>query len=297
MGVTVKAPGTCGELVQGTLDGKNFLITCPVDLYSAATVHGQAPAGTAAGCKTRRAVTATLDYLGISDRQIQVSVSSQLPVGKGMASSSADISAACQAVALHFNRTLTPDEIAAIALRIEPTDAVFFPGISMFDHVRGLIRQSLGMPPRLFIAVFDAGGEVDTLLFNSRRDLAKLNQAKEPLVREAIRLVSRGIAEQDGRLIGRGATLSAVANQSILPKPCLDVFLEVIPKFGAVGVNVAHSGTVIGVFFPEDNLAAIDPCVQAILDVCDDVTYLRTVRLISGGLQIERGLPDETATY
>lgn len=296
MGVTVKAPGTCGELVQGTLDGQNFLITCPVDLYSVAAVNKQAPAD-AAGCKTRQAVTATLDYLGISEHRIQVSISSQLPVGKGMASSSADISAACQAVALYFNRMLTPDEIAAIALTIEPTDGIFYPGISMFDHVHGLIRKSLGMPPRLFIAVFDAGGEVDTLLFNSRQDLARLNHEKESLVREAIQLVSRGIAEQDGSLIGRGATLSAVANQAILPKPCLDTFLEITPKFGAVGVNVAHSGTVMGVFFPENNLAAIDPCVQAILDACRDVTYLRTVRLISGGLQIERGLPDETATY
>ena len=35
---TALVPGTCGELVQGTLSGGNFLVTCPVNWFSRVTV-------------------------------------------------------------------------------------------------------------------------------------------------------------------------------------------------------------------------------------------------------------------
>jgi uncharacterized protein involved in propanediol utilization len=31
---TVRAPGACGELAQGVIEGIHFLVTCPVDFYS-----------------------------------------------------------------------------------------------------------------------------------------------------------------------------------------------------------------------------------------------------------------------
>jgi L-threonine kinase len=34
-----KAPGTCGEFVQGAIDGQDFLVNCPINLYSHATVY------------------------------------------------------------------------------------------------------------------------------------------------------------------------------------------------------------------------------------------------------------------
>ncbi|SDF07560.1 GHMP kinase [Sporolituus thermophilus] len=288
MGVKVRAPGTCGELVQGTIDGENFLITCPVDLYSEVEIIGDGRPHRNVGSKTLTAVRKTLQYLGHGEAQLSVRVCSDLPVGKGMASSSADISAACQAAALYVGRCLTPDEIADIALSIEPTDGLFYPGIMMIDHVHGRIRRFLGMPPALFIAVFDVGGQVDTQCFNRRSDLAGLNAAKEKQVRQALELVRRGLATGDSSLIGQGATISAIANQAILYKPCLETIIELTVRFGAVGVNVAHSGTVLGVLFPADRKAAIAPCVDAVLSACPNIAFFRTVRLIAGGLTIVR---------
>jgi L-threonine kinase len=282
------APGSCGELVQGTLDGRHFLITCPVDLYTVVNVE---PGGreALAGGKTLEAVRRTWDYLGVSCPQFAVTVCSALPLGKGMASSSADISAACQAAALAAGRTISPDEIADIALTIEPTDGIFYPGIVMFDHVLGLIRQPLGAPPPMSILIFDAGGEVDTLEFNRRRDLAALNAAKEPQVRQAVDLVSRGLIAGDPQLIGRGTTLSAQANQTILPKPCLDKVIAVAGSHGAVGVNTAHSGTVIGVLFAGHPVGSIADCRAAILEACPELEFLRLTRIIGGGLKLEGG--------
>ena len=33
-----RAPATCGELVQGAIDGCDFLVNCPIDLYATASV-------------------------------------------------------------------------------------------------------------------------------------------------------------------------------------------------------------------------------------------------------------------
>lgn len=285
MTIKVKAPGSCGELVQGTINGVNFLITCPVDWYSEVTVvPGDNMVHTEP--KTTAAVSKTFEYLKISGN-IDLTVDSDLPVGKGMASSSADISAACQAAALAVaGRQLSCDEIADIALTIEPTDGIFYPGIIMFDHVAGKIRRYLGNPPPIAIAVFDVGGQIDTLAFNGREDLARLNQMKEPQVMAAVALVAKGLETGDASLIGQGATMSAVANQTILYKPCLEQVIHLSRDFGAVGICAAHSGTVLGVMFSATAMNGYEDCIKEIGRACSGVVYLKTVQLIAGGLSI-----------
>lgn len=284
MGVRVRAPGTCGELVQGTIEGQNFLITCPIDVYSTARcikqtgkIHDK--------IKTMTAVEKVKEYLNI-DSYISVEIESDLPCGKGMASSSADISAACQAVAAFFGQYLTPDDIAKIALSIEPTDGVFYRGIVMFDHVTGTFCRYLGEPPEIKIAVFDMGGEVDTKEFNKRNDLKFLNNQKEPIIKKAVELVVSGLQQNNTRMIGLGATMSARANQAILFKPHLEDVIKIALDSGAVGVNAAHSGTVIGVLFDKRYLKQHDECIKQILKISEEIKYLMTCSLISGGLKI-----------
>ncbi|WP_425060754.1 L-threonine kinase [Sporomusa carbonis] len=285
MTIKVKAPGSCGELVQGTINGVNFLITCPIDWYSEVSVI-HAGGMTLTKPKTAAAVAKTFEYLNVLGN-FGLAVESDLPVGKGMASSSADISAACQAVAVAATgKRLSCDEIADIALQIEPTDGIFYPGIIMIDHVRGKIRRQLGAPPPINILVFDVGGQVDTLAFNRREDLARLNQAKEPQIANAVELVVKGLQTGDARLIGQGATLSAIANQPILYKPCLDMVINISRDFGAVGVCVAHSGTVLGIMFSAAAASGQEACLKEIYRTCPEVAYLRTVQLIAGGLII-----------
>ena len=69
---------------------------------------------------------------------------------------------------------------------------------------------------------------------------------------EAVSLIEEGICLGDPLRIGRGATLSAIANQQLLLNPHLEAALELSSRTGAAGVNVAHSGTVIGMLFPDD---------------------------------------------
>lgn len=294
MRVTVKAPGSCGELAQGTIDGKSFLITCPIDVYSEVTVAAHddgLPLST--GSKVMTAIDKTLQYLKITHGTFHVSVKSELPMGKGMASSSADISATCQSIALSVDKILTPDAIADIALSIEPTDGIFYPGVILFDHIKGYLRHSLGNATPMHIAIFDVGGEINTLHFNQRSDLKNLNRSKELQVRQAMNLIMIGLATQDVSLIGKGATISALANQSILFKPHLEEIINIALSRGAVGVNIAHSGTVVGVLFPINKRDKCSSCIEEINKRCIGVKFLRTAQFISGGLMKQEGDSNE----
>ena len=144
----------------------------------------------------------------------------------------------------------------------------------------------LAIVAAISLAIFDAGGEVDTIDFNQRSDLALLNLAKEPQVLDALQMVEEGLRTGDCALIGEGATLSALANQTILFKPALEGIIELSRSFGAIGVNAAHSGTVIGVMFADAAAKGIGACVAEIRRQYPDVRYFTQARLTSGGLTV-----------
>ena len=94
---TVLAPGTCGELVQGMTGGTHFLVTCPINQFSRATVTlrvagSQAAVGNVQGIdhmpKTRRAVSQALAMLssrpGLAGLTAEVAITNPIPAGKGM---------------------------------------------------------------------------------------------------------------------------------------------------------------------------------------------------------------------
>jgi L-threonine kinase len=134
------------------------------------------------------------------------------------------------------------------------------------------------------VVVLDFGGEVDTLEFNSTErdgDLKRL----EPRMAEAVSLIETGMRKGDISLIGRGATASSTANQEILFNPNLESVLELSNETGAVGVNVAHSGTVIGMLFPDDVSIAENASVLA----CRRFRLLESVmqrRVTGGGVRL-----------
>lgn len=252
---SASAPGTCGELAQGVLDGVSAMITCPIDLYSTATVQLRKGAGQVEGPpdspKAVRAVELALARLGCDDVDARLRIRCQVPRSKGMASSSADIAAAVGATAAALNSDFSIQDQAKLALTIEPSDGVMLPGIALFDHRRGQVARSLGNPPAMRVLVLEFASALDTQAFNAVERKAELRQL-EPSFREALELITEGLDRGDGELIGRGATLSALSYQSVLPKPQLPAAVTLGQDAGALGVNVAHSGTAVGLLFTGD---------------------------------------------
>ena len=101
---TVRAPGVCGELAQGVIEGIHFLVTCPIDFYSRVTVdlYSDGPGVEAPdGCdKTAAAVRRALSQLKNAKVRAKLTINNPIPRGKGMASSSADLAAAIAATGI-----------------------------------------------------------------------------------------------------------------------------------------------------------------------------------------------------
>lgn len=287
MTITVRVPGSCGELLQGQIDETLFLVTCPIDQYATATVHlNESQARYPIGDKVRRAIRLTCEYLAVDMPDFALSVTGDLPYGKGMASSSADILASCHAVALAYGRRLTEEEAFRLALLIEPTDATACEGVVLADHISGKRFERLGRPPKMRIAVFDYGGTIDTVAFNARRDLTILNRKKQARIAEALCYIRKGFLTGDPAFIGKGATISALANQAILYKRSLTDIIQIAKEEGAVGVNVAHSGTVLGVLFDARCCERYEQCIQRVERAVDGLHFYTNANLVSGGVLI-----------
>ncbi|MCL6472073.1 MAG: hypothetical protein K6T91_04600 [Firmicutes bacterium] len=247
MAIEVIMPGSCGELVQGIIGGVNFHITCPIKWYSRATVSliKDKIIEITDGCtKTAEATRQAIEIIK-PECGVKVDIKSKLAKGKGMASSTADISAALVGTFKLFERNITPRELARIAVSVEPTDGIFLEGIAVFDHVEGKMLQLLGNAPPIEIVVLEPPETVDTVDFNRKKKTGLVKD--DPYIKEAFEMAVDGLRSANNRLIGEAATLSALLNQSILYKPELKDIIDVCKRRGGLGVNVAHSGTVIGI--------------------------------------------------
>ncbi len=284
---TVRAPGVCGELAQGVIEGIHFLVTCPVDFYSRVKVdiYSDGPGVEAPeDCdKAAAAVRRTLFHLKNAKVRAKLTINNPIPRGKGMASSSADLAAAIAATGLALGEEISPYQIAQIALSIEPTDGIMIPGVALFDHRAGIIRESLGPPPPMEIVALDLGGTVDTVQFNMV-DRFQRWQSVDEQTGEALRLLRRGIEEQDPALVGRGASISAEASQTVLAKPRLAEVKEFAESVGAVGVNVGHSGTIMGVLLDARERRGKSTYHKA-LSAFPDAESVYHFRLLGGGVQ------------
>lgn len=121
MEMTVTVPAGCGEILQGNIETISAIVTCPINLCVQAVVSDGVYEETGLQEKSRRAVAATLAYLGEKRFPYGIKLLSAVPQGKGMSSSSADVGALIVAVAAAFGVTLSEREICAIALTVEPT--------------------------------------------------------------------------------------------------------------------------------------------------------------------------------
>lgn len=282
----VRSPGSCGEFIQGSLDGKKFLVTCPINMYSY-VYYGRKP-NKAMNIsflppKSNEARNRVLDKFHLS-RNVSIYLESHIMKGKGMASSSADISAVALATALSINRMLTLHEIAEIALSIEPSDATFYPEIIRFDYLKGTFCEGLGECPPMDILIFDEGGEVDTISFNQQLDLDHKISEKEASIEEALHLFKKGIEHGNCKEIGRAATLSAFANQGIIYKEALEAFHDIGLYCNSLGTIIAHSGTIMGLLFAKEdpNLLKAKALIEKKLP---QLTFLHIVSTTNSGIE------------
>jgi uncharacterized protein involved in propanediol utilization len=201
--------------------------------------------------KAQKAARLTLERLGMGHTGGHLRVHSNIPVRWGLGSSTSDVIAAVRAVASAFQTRLPSEVIAEIAVRAEvASDSVMFEDRAiLFAHREGVVLEdfSFELPPVDVLGVnIDAKGEgVDTLLLPPAEYTWWEIQAFRPLVG----LLRRAVYDQDARLLGQVASASARINQRYLAKPGFDALERLVEETGAVGMQVAHSGSVTGILF------------------------------------------------
>lgn len=250
-----------GELLQGMFVGPSDapmrgLVTLPCELYSSeATFRPANRTGVHVTpdwkWKARHAAELTLEYLGATGIGGDLDMESTIPIGWGMGSSTSDVIAAIRATADGVGVTLHTEEVAKLAVAAETaSDSIMFGDRALlFAQRDALVIEDFGAHfPAFEVVGFSTGAGVDTLKFTPAqyddRDIERFEELRG--------LLRDGFAAGHPAVVGYVATASARINQRFLPKPEFDRLLAMVDGVGAVGIQVAHSGSVVGVLFDGD---------------------------------------------
>lgn len=281
-------PGSVGEVIQGILEGREVLVSLTIDRFSEMEVFFGEPGDIPQGLwKSRRALELALEMLGMTSFREKIAFRRQrsLPEGKGFASSTADIAALLGALAQLLGRRIREEEIARIALTIEPTDGTFFPGWCLFDHLRGEAFLALPTPRFLGLVVVEPQEKVDTLSVDRER-LHRHFAAFSRETEEAFRLLERGLEEGDLTLVGKAATMSGMIMEEYVRGTVFPLLAAAARDIGALGVCRAHTGSAFGVLFDLRRVRLEDALkrVQAVLGKTPFALW--TARAIGGGVRV-----------
>jgi uncharacterized protein involved in propanediol utilization len=246
-----------GELFQGQIsDGKGNLRRCLMTLpcenfYSDVTFFpdfsGELRVEPVYKEKTRRTVELVIDCLEHCGIGGLIQVSSNIEECKGYGSSTADCVAAALAATDALRVKLREGEIARLVVRAEQaSDNVMFSNAVLFAHREGVVINDYAQPvPEIEMLGIDTEpeGMIDTLKYVPVQYSWKEIQYFEML---AVAL-QRAIRTQDRQLLGRVATASAEINEQFLPKYGYKDVRTLAERIGALGIAVAHSGTVMSI--------------------------------------------------
>ncbi len=277
-----KAFASFGEIVQGRrTDGEDFLITLPVDLWSRCRVSCEPCAGPsvveAPLAKSRRVAEELLRVLGLaSGVRLRIELRRDIPVGKGLSSSTADMLAvlrACQApLGIVFGNAF----ISRLFAGIEPHDALHYPTSVVYNHRRGRLLDRLGYIPDFRIVAVDAGGEVCTETYNRRLDFSPT------LIDDYQRLYQHAVAafaKRDDAAIAHCALQATELHLARTSNELLRRLLERAKRMDVLGLLNTHSGTCGGFLLPgdadDDDLGR----VRARLAGLGAVFHTRTLRI------------------
>ncbi len=287
--ILARCPGSCGELIQGILLEGEKLISYPINCYSYVKIEEGHQNNKAYYPKAYLALEKVLDYFGEDPtlaEKLRIEIQSEIPKGKGMASSTADLGATLLAATKYLEKEISPEEMAELCLEIEPTDSILFPQLTLFDHIKGQYKKNYQKQLNCKVLVLEGRQVIDTLEFHKidRKSILEENASQ---MNQAIQRIEIGIEKEDLREIGQGAILSALANEKILKKPGLEKIIPRALNLGAYGINIAHSGSVVGVLFHEkyfDKEAFLGELKEK--NFCKDYIRIKEYSTVKGGAEI-----------
>lgn len=248
-------PASCGEFVQGVLDNEEYLSSYAINLFSVATLEEGKEVIHTGPIKSRRAMELVFEKFNIpveESKKISLNINSQIPIGKGMASSTADIGATINATLSMLGKSLTGEEISKLAVKIEATDSLLLNRHSIFNPLTADIKKYMGGIDNAKVVILEPDDILDTKSIRMTPNYRMYKMQNKEIIRESFSLLDEGLAKNDLSLVGKACTYSSLANENIHKKPFLKEIIQISDKFGCYGVNIAHSGTVIGILMDKE---------------------------------------------
>ena len=250
-----KSFASFGEIVQGrTSDNEDFLVTLPIDLWSTCELTCTPIRGPLViECdlpKSRATVEQVLERLGlVSGYHISIRFTRNIPVGKGLSSSTADMLAALRALQEVFGFLLTDRFVSRLFHEIEPHDALHYNNSVVYNHRKGRLIRNLEYIPSFAVVCVDNGGVVDTIAYNKTKIFADEHMmAFDGLLAD---LIAAFEAAND-KAIANCATRSAKLHAEMTGDKFFAQCLEATCIDGVLGVQVTYSGTCAGFLFSGD---------------------------------------------
>lgn len=245
-------PGTCGELVQGLVGNEEFISSYCIDLYSKARIFEKASCEDRINgkkSKSYKAIKYVFERFGYSSelmKCIDLNIKSNIPVGKGMASSTADIGASVMAALDFLGESMTPYEISSLVSKIEPTDSIFFKEACIFNPSNGVKKKSLGYLDFEEVLILEPRERINTVKLKQDINYNLKLKKNMDMTKKSFQLLEKGIKKNDSNLIKRACLNSAYANESIKKTKYISFLEEMMEKYDCGFMNISHTGTVVG---------------------------------------------------
>ena len=217
--------------------------------------------------KARRAAELALALIGapvVGRLEIECAVAT----GVGLGSSTCDVVAAIRAVCSAHGVSLDPGELARLAIEAEgAADPIMFDGeMVLFAQRQGRVLESFGSWSPCYTVVSidtDAGSAgVDTLSLPP----PAYTDAELAMFERLVGRARDAFRQRDAGAIAAIATQSAALNQRLLALRNFHEIRQLADEYGALGVQIAHSGTLAGLLFDPQRVRPDDSLVAQVID-------------------------------
>lgn len=281
-------PASCGEFVQGIIKDKEYLSSYAIDRYSIVTLEERIEDVKKGPLKARKAIEEVFKYFNLPKKElkhISIDINSEIPISKGMASSTADIGATIKATLNLIGKNLDEYEISRLATKIEPTDSIYIKENTIFNPLDANVMKKLGVLDTGKVLILEPNETLSTKYIRKKENYNKLKKQNKYIIEYAFKLLEEGIKKKDLNLIGQACNISSIANENIHKKKYLNEIMDISKEYGAYGVNIAHSGTVVGILLESDMNEEIIKAKIIDRKINKKYKKIYTANIIAGGLR------------
>lgn len=198
----------------------------------------------------KRKVLELFGFKSLEVENYEVYLETDLPLAKGLASSTADIGATAGACLAFLGEKPETEELCRLAAKIEPTDASFFQNTVLFDPLKGEAVEEFGFLEGMKSLILVPDKSLDTGELRRQSDYFSKKRECRKEVSGLFFELKKAFSDKNRKKVAECAMKSAIFNQRMVETPRLYEIEEIVRFCGGYGLNISHSGTAVCLLLP-----------------------------------------------